>query len=287
MRSLLIGLFAIVSLTTIMATPAAADGCYYTEDCARPVVTSEGYSYSYSDGQIHRTKTVNARSLSGRPLEFFWDEVCAGNAPAMAGQGVSCAGAGLRCPPGQIQMWLSYREVGTTGTPTRDPRQRCMSPNVSIPVGQLLAGVREDLEKRAPQAAFVVQPKDKALVHLPVIVHAVSTDGRGLEEPIEFDVTQPVPGHLEAHPTYEWDFGEGFAAAGVGIAYDGTSPRESPGYYVSHAYTTTGQATVTLRVLWKATFTVAGIPPLTLEDLPRQTSQAVRVVEARSQLVAG
>jgi hypothetical protein len=287
MRVLLIGFFAIIALATTMATPAQADDCYYTEDCAHPVVTSDGYSYLYSDGQIHKTKTVSARSSSGRPLEFFWDDVCAGNAPTRAGQGVGCMGATLGCSPGQIRMWLSYREVGTTGTPTRDPRQRCIGPNVSIPVGPLLAGVREELEKRAPQAAFAIQPKDMALVQLPVIVHAISPDGRGLTESIEFDVTQPVPGHLEAHPTYEWDFGEGFSAIGVGIAYDGTSPRERPDYYVSHAYTAPGRATVTLRVLWRATFTVAGIPPLTLEDLPRQTSQSVRVVEARSQLVAG
>jgi len=156
----------------------------------------------------------------------------------------------------------------------------------SLPATDVLAGVRERLERLAPEAAFAVQPPDRALVNLPIIVHATSPDGRPLEQPIQLDVTQPVPGHLEAHPRYLWDFGGGAGAEGVGIAYDGTSQQQNPDYYVSHAYGGKGSATVTLTVLWRATFTVAGLPPFTLEDLPRTAARTFPVVEARSQLVA-
>jgi hypothetical protein len=183
-------------------------------------------------------------------------------------------------------VWVHYRPRGSPAVPTPAPGARCVGAGRSVPAADVLAGVRERLERLAPEAAFAVQPRDKALVNLPVIVHATSPDGRALEEPIQFDVTQPVPGHLVAHPTYRWEFGGGVGAQGVGLAYDGTSPQQYPGYYVSHAYDAKGSATVALTVLWRATFTVAGLAPLALEDLPRTAARSFPVVEARSQLVA-
>jgi hypothetical protein len=57
---------------------------------------------------------------------------------------------------------------------------------------------------------------------------------------------------------------------------------------VAHAYPrASATETVQLTVLWQATFTVAGLPPLELADLPKTARESFRVVEARSQLVAG
>ncbi len=232
---------------------------------------------------------LEVRSASGVPMEYFLTPACWSNrAPGPSGviSDTLCQSATTACPAGQVRMWVHYRPQGSTATPRQAPPARCVGASQSLPATDVLAGVRERLERLAPEAAFAVQPPDRALVNLPIIVHATSPDGRPLEQPIQLDVTQPVPGHLEAHPRYLWDFGGGAGAEGVGIAYDGTSQQQNPDYYVSHAYGGKGSATVTLTVLWRATFTVAGLPPFTLEDLPRTAARTFPVVEARSQLVA-
>jgi hypothetical protein len=168
----------------------------------------------------------------------------------------------------------------------------------------VLAAVREQLDARLTAPRFAVQPPGRAVVNLPVIVH-VTAEGRRVPQAdcahpqgVCFDVTVPVPGRLEAAPSYGWLFDPagtadtadtaGAVAAGRGRPYDGTSPRQAPDHYVTHTYTQlTPRQPVQLTVTWQAVFTVAGLPPLTLADLPKTTQQAFPVVQARSQLVAG
>jgi len=65
------------------------------------------------------------------------------------------------------------------------------------------------------------------------------------------------------------------------------SARE-PGYYVAHDYTqSSARETVELTVTWQARFTVPGLSPLQLTDLPNTAQEIFAVVEARSRLVAG
>jgi len=281
---------ALVALGLLLVPRLAlADTCRDPYLCRLPTVTDSGYRYSYSNGEINRVAALDVRSASGVPMEHFLTPTCWSN-PAPGPSGVVsdtlCPSATGACPPGQVRMWVHYRPQGSGAVPRPVPGWRCVGATQSVPAAAVLAGVRESLERLAPKAAFEVQPRDWALVNLPIIVHATSPNGRPLEQPIQFDVTQPVPGHLEAYPTYQWDFGGGTSAEGVGIAYDGTSPQQNPDYYVSHAYDATGSATVTLTILWRATFIVAGLPPFPLEDLPRTAARTFPVLEARSQLVA-
>jgi hypothetical protein len=124
-------------------------------------------------------------------------------------------------------------------------------------------------------------------VHVVAEGRRVAQTGCGHPRGVCFDVTAPVPGRLEAYPTYQWVFEAGAVGEGRGRAYDGTSPREAPGRYVAHTYRVpAARQPVTLTVVWKAVFTVPGLAPLPLADLPQTARQTFPVVQARSQLVA-
>jgi len=266
-----------------------------------PMVTQEGYEYAYEGGDI-----VGAPVLSGSPgrgpvKEFLSFPACQVNRPPSGdgrdpGEDSLCLSASTSplCGAGAILMRVYSRRAGTSDL-WRFGGTRCLRGTTRIPVAGVLAGVAEQLEARLVTPKFAVQPGDRALVNLPVIVH-VTSEGRRIPQPdcahpdgVCFDVTVPVPGRLEAYPTYSWVFdGDGAVGEGRGRAYDGTSPRERPEHYVAHAYTAPSAAeTVQLTVTWQATFTVAGLAPLRLADLPKTARESFSVVEARSQLVAG
>jgi hypothetical protein len=188
-----------------------------------------------------------------------------------------------------------YSRAAGTNDGWRISGTRCVGATTRIPVADVLVGLREQLDARLTQPEFAVQPEGRALVNLPVIVHVTSEGRRTPQndcahpEGVCFDVTAPLPGRLEAFPTYNWVFdADGSEGEGRGRAYDGTSPRENPDYYVAHTYLQPAKdQQVALTVTWKAAFTVAGLAPLELVDLPKTAEQAFSVVEARSQLVAG
>jgi hypothetical protein len=162
-----------------------------------------------------------------------------------------------------------------------------------VPVAALRDAVREGLARRVADPRFEVRPGGRALVNLPVIAYATHSGRREEQrdcadpEGVCFAVTRPLPGRLEARPVYVWDFGLGAETEGRGRPYDGTSPRQAPDYYVSHTYGQTGPQRVRLTVAWRATFTIAGLPPIELAELPRSAEVSFPVLEARSELVAG
>jgi hypothetical protein len=262
-------------------------------------VTHHGYRYFYEGGDLVVAPVLHGSS--GPRTEYMMLQACSENRPpsadgALPGQDVQCTGvtAAPQCAPGEILMRVYSRVVGS-GNPWTVQGTRCLAATSRIPIADLAAGVREQLDARLVAPRFAVQPADRAVVNLPVIVH-VTSEGRRIPqsecahpEGVCFDVTVPVPGRLEAYPTYNWLFDTaGAAGEGRGRPYDGTSPREHPDHYVAHTYSQpTADQQVRLTVAWKATFTVAGLPPLQLEDLPKTARQGLSVVEARSQLVAG
>jgi hypothetical protein len=287
-----------VACTT--AQNARADApCREADLCAVPVVHEQGYRYFYEGNDLVVAPVL--RGPAGPAMEYMLLPACAvnhapsgdGSVPAQDAQ-CSVAFAAPQCAPGQILMRVYTRRAGTT-TAWRVTGTRCVGPTRRIPVAALQAGVREQLDARLVPPEFAVQPPGRALVNLPVIVH-VTSEGRRIRqsdcahpEGVCFDVTVPVPGRLEAYPTYSWIFdSSGTAAQGRGRAYDGTSPRQHPEHYVAHTYARpTDRQRVSLTVTWKAAFTIAGLPPLDLADLPKTAQAAFSVVEARSQLVAG
>jgi hypothetical protein len=99
-------------------------------------------------------------------------------------------------------------------------------------------------------------------------------------------VRLPVPGRLLAIPSFTWIFDDGTTLAGPGRPFDGTDPRESPEHYLSHIYRAPeANASVTLTVTWRATFTAGGrtfaVPLLTMPSIVSRYS----VYEAHSVLV--
>jgi len=265
------------------------------------VVTQEGYEYAYDGGDIVGAPVLSGSSSRGPAQEFLSFPACQFNRPPSGdgrdpGEDTLCLSASISplCGAGAILMRVYSRRAGTSDA-WRFVGTRCLRATTRIPVADVLAGVAEQLAARLVTPKFAVQPGDRALVNLPVIVH-VTSEGRRTPQPdcahpegVCFDVTVPVPGRLEAYPSYSWVFdGDGAVGEGRGRAYDGTSPRESPDHYVAHAYTAPSAVeTVELTVTWRATFTVAGLAPLRLADLPKMAQESFSVVEARSQLVAG
>jgi len=282
-----------------MPASGAASPCIHAAKCAAPVVNQAGYRYYYDGNDLVVAPVL--RGSAGPRTEYLLVPACRLNHPPSGDGSVPiedtlCVGVvtSPQCARGEILMRVYARTAGTTNA-WRVTGTRCVGATRRIPVADLRAGLREQLEARLVQPQFAVQPPGRALVNLPVIVH-VTSEGRktpqsdcAYPEGVCFDVTAPVPGRLEAHPTYGWIFdSEGAAGEGRGRAYDGTNPREYPDHYVAHTYARpTDHQQVSLTVTWKAVFTVAGLPALDLPDLPKTAQEAFSVVEARSQLVAG
>lgn len=143
---------------------------------------------------------------------------------------------------------------------------------------QIQALVEEEIGAEPPP--ILLQPTD-AIINLPVLA---STDPR---PPVVIPITDPVSGMAEATPEFTWAFAEGAAAHGPGLAYDGTSPTENPGYYVGYTYRTLGSPSIGLTVTWRVTFTIPGYPAVPLEDVVRTASATTNVRSATSELVGG
>jgi hypothetical protein len=301
-RAAAVVVLGLLAATGVPGIAVADPGpCRRTVSCPVPVVDHDGYEYSYDGGDIVAAPVLGGSPGGGQAMEFLSIPACQFNRPPSGdgrdpGEDAMCPAASNapRCAAGEIRMRVYARRAGSADG-WRFVGDRCVRATTRVPVAEVLAGVAEQLAARLVTPRFAVQPRGRALVNLPVIVH-VTAEGRRVRQRdcahpqgVCFDTTVPVPGRLEAAPSYRWVFdGNGAVGEGRGRAYDGTSPRESPDHYVAHAYPrASATETVQLTVLWQATFTVAGLPPLELADLPKTARESFRVVEARSQLVAG
>jgi len=278
---------------------ANVEPCLNAGRCPRPVVDVQtGYRYSYDNGNIVAMPAISHSSSGGPAMEYRVLPACFNNRPPSGdgsdpGRDDHCLGAltSPRCAVGEILVWTYSRRAGSSQAWVQTG-QRCIGVRRVVPVAAVRDAVREELAKRVADPRFEVRPGEATLVNLPVIAY-VTDSGRKEQqrdcahpEGVCFSVTQPVPGRLEARPVYVWDFGQGPEAEGRGRPYDGTSPREVPDYYVSHTYMQRGPQRVRLTVGWRATFTVAGLPPIELADLPRSAEASFPVLEAWSELVS-
>jgi len=149
-------------------------------------------------------------------------------------------------------------------------------------VAAVEARLREELYKNLAHPEILVNPSPRALVNLPVIV---STEDPG---PQSLDFTTPLPGTIDAEPSYAWTWSDGHTSEGSGRAYtQAVSPTRNPDYYVAHTYRSSGPAGVTLTVTWRATATVNGAGTVPLDPIEFTAASAFDVLEARSRLVAG
>lgn len=156
------------------------------------------------------------------------------------------------------------------------------APGPAVSRAQVEVAAREFIEKKVSPGVPVITPAARTLVNFPNIVSAVAAG------PVQFDITVPLPGHIEAFPAYEWTFtdsqGVPGTATGTGRRYDGTSPRV-PGYYLTATFRHSGAATVTLRSTWTATVTVQNQPAVTLAPIVFQNTVGVQVEQLRPVLL--
>ena len=186
---------------------------------------------------------------------------------------VTCAQRGSAAV---LALWMRLTRPGLL------PRMEgpvCFSGSSKVELGPIIQAQAEDAIGADPPP-ITLQPLD-AIVNLPSIA---STDPR---QPINIVINNPVAGRITATPFFAWDFGDGAGGVGPGRPYDGTSPRQDPGHYVSHAYRALGTPTVTLTVTWEVTFAMPGYPPIRLDDVVRRATTTTVIRQASSQLIGG
>jgi hypothetical protein len=146
-----------------------------------------------------------------------------------------------------------------------------------------MASVREEVRKRVPVARVTLQPRNLVPVNMPLIVSAADPGNH------DFSITLPQAGTVSVSASYRWDFGDGGTATGRGKPFDGVTPRQDPGRYVTHTYSRPyPSATVSLTVTWHATLTIPGVGSVGLQDVVMSpVRQTISVQEARAVLVAG
>ncbi|NEE03741.1 hypothetical protein [Phytoactinopolyspora halotolerans] len=153
-----------------------------------------------------------------------------------------------------------------------------------IPLANVEAEVVSILEehyKQITEPEIDVAPAVNAVVNLPVIA---STEDPGT---VGFDIENPLPGSVEAEPSYAWSWSNGSGGTGPGYGYDGTDPITNPGHYPVHAvYTRSGDGHVDLTATWEVTLYVDGNPPITdIEPLVYTAAETFTVHSARTVLV--
>lgn len=155
-------------------------------------------------------------------------------------------------------------------------------PGPAVTRAQVEQAAQEYIEKRVSPGKPVITPAGQTLVNFPNIV---STTAAG---PVAFDITVPLPGHIDAAPTYEWTFADSQVAvthaSDTGRPYDGTSPRE-PGYYLTATFPHSGPATVSLRSTWTATVTVEDQPPVALNPIVFDNTVGIQVQQRQPVLL--
>jgi hypothetical protein len=135
--------------------------------------------------------------------------------------------------------------------------------------------------RRVAEPSVTLAPAGTALVNLPVIAWTEETP------PLDLAIDQPLPGQIEASPTFAWRWSDGSSASGAGRPYDPSiSPLDTPDYYVHAAPRDVGRLRTELTVTWNGTVTVPGLPPVPIDPLVYRSQADVLVGEARSELVA-
>lgn len=236
------------------------------EVCSDTDAGGFGYRYDGATQTFFPDEALGGTETSGGVrIQLRYVVNCAGNTvddPVTVGE---CSTSACMVPDGSpgVSYQVYQRPEGAADWTLR-PGTVCRDVGVPIPLEDVEAEIIRIIEAHFQQVAkpeITVQPATNAVVNLPVLA---STPDPG---PIGFDITNPLPGRVEATPTYEWTWSNGQQSTGSGVGYDGTSPTGDPGHYpVQTTYVSGGSGSVGLTVTWSITLTVAGIPPIT--DIP-------------------
>jgi hypothetical protein len=283
-------LLVVLVTTSISEIALARSGCP-TDPFGNPLPCASedqggfGYYYDrtrqafYAEDSVNGTETVH-----GVTVQLRYVVNCPGNttdSPVTAGE---CLSSFCVLPSGEAGVnYLVYERIGNAPWQLR-PGAVCRIVSDPIPLADVEAEIRRIIEERFKHVAepeITLAPAVNALVNLPVIA---STPDRG---PLGFDITNPLPGRVEASPAYTWAWSNGATGRGAGVGYDGTSPTGNPGHYpVQSTYADGGAESVALQVTWSIMLTVPGIPPITdIEPLVYEATEGFAVRSARTVLV--
>jgi len=224
-------------------------------------------------------------TVDGVRVELRYVVNCAGNTaddPVTVGE---CSTSICAMPDGSPGVSFQvYQRIDGAAVWELRPGTVCRDVGLPIPLADVAAEIARVIEahfQHVVQPEITVAPAVNALVNLPVLA---STPDQG---PLGFDISNPLPGRVEATPSYEWTWSNGQRSTGAGVGYDGISPTSNPGHYpVQSTFRAGGAASVDLTVIWSITLTVAGIPPITdIPPLEYDASAGFAIRSARTVLV--
>ena len=137
------------------------------------------------------------------------------------------------------------------------------------------AQLRDRIVALVPELRAWRQPFGQVLPHLPVVFGVTQS-----EQPlVESFTLVGLPIELTARPRWVWDFGTASLATT-------SAGRRWPEATVDHAYRRSGNAQVRVTTVWEATYEVAGVGPLAIDEpVTQRTSLEVPVGQGRAVLV--
>ncbi len=285
MKRIILCLALVAVLGVLMAPMSTA--CTVWDGCVEPDQHKGGFGYYYDRARqaFYSEESVDGtETIDGVTVQLRYVVNCPGNTtdnPVTAGE---CSSSFCVLPSGEAGVnYLVYQRIGSAPWQLR-PGVVCRIVSDPIPLADVEAEIRRIIEERFKHVAepeITLAPAVNALVNLPVIA---STPNRG---PLGFNITNPLPGRVEASPAYSWEWSNGATNAGAGVGYDGTSPTGNPGHYpVQSTYADGGAESVELQVTWSITLTVPGIPPITdIEPLVYDATEGFAVRSVRTVLV--
>ena len=270
--TLLVTTLLVALSVLVYSLPAAAGNCGtdpYGNIIPCPQGEKGGFGYYYD----RATQTFYAddptadgtETVGGVRMQVRYVVNCVGNSTDEPRRVSECSTAICSLPDGSAGVsYLVYErpDAGADWTPRAGPV--CRGVADPIPLADVEAEIARIFEahfKNVVEPEITVAPAVNAVANMPVLA---STPDPG---PLGFDITNPLPGRVEATPAYEWTWSNGQQSTGAGVGYDGTSPSGNPGHYpVQTTFKDGGSGSVALIVVWSITLTVAGIPPIT--DIP-------------------
>ena len=282
--------FVLVTLALMVPSNAHANDCW-TDVRGQVICTDReaggfGYYYDratqtfYPEGALDGSETVD-----GIRIQLKYVVNCVGNTtdnPTAIGE---CSTSICAMPDGTpgVSYQVYFRTGGATEWTLR-PGTICRDVGDPIPLAEVEAEIMRVIEERFQHVAeptITLAPAVDAIVNLPVLA---STEDPG---PLGFDITNPLPGRVEATSSYTWTWSNGVTNSGAGVGYDGTSPTRNPGHYpVQSTFTGGGSGSVGLQVVWTITLMVDGLAPITdIEPLEYEASAGFGVRSARTVLV--
>lgn len=276
----------LLALLTCTQTAAFASGSDWGTGDGASFTTGNGVGWFYSarDRAFYRVPTEFESPRDAPKLEWAHTPTCDGNLPEGADSAL-CSAAFCFTSEGTpgIDFWVYSRRVDQQDATWELVGNTCIAGEERVEVADVERELERIVERefqRVAKPTISLAPATVALVNLPVIAWTEDLD------PIEVDIDQPLPGRIDASPTYRWAWSSGSDASGAGRPYDpSVSPLETPDYYVHGLRTTPGPLSVTLTVTWDGAVTVPGLPPVPIDPLVYEATSSIDVSEARSELV--